>query len=59
MQQIRNLDQTKSVPNVEHFHILIQMMVRERGLEPPSFLGHSHLKAACLPISPLAHREKV
>jgi hypothetical protein len=30
-------------------------MVRERGLEPPSFLGHSHLKAACLPISPLAH----
>jgi hypothetical protein len=23
-----------------------------RGLEPPRFLGHSHLKAACMPVSP-------
>ncbi len=27
-------------------------MVRMRGLEPPRFLRHSHLKAACMPVSP-------
>ncbi len=26
--------------------------VRMRGLEPPRFLRHSHLKAACMPVSP-------
>ena len=25
------------------------VLVRMRGLEPPRFLGHSHLKAACMP----------
>lgn len=28
-------------------------MVRKEGLEPPQDFSHSHLKAACLPISPL------
>lgn len=30
-------------------------MVRPRGLEPPRPFGHSHLKAARLPIPPRAH----
>ncbi|EKD48371.1 MAG: hypothetical protein ACD_64C00345G0001, partial [uncultured bacterium] len=30
-------------------------MVPKKGLEPPRDFSHSHLKAACLPISPLRH----
>ena len=39
MQQIRNLDQTKSAPIMEHFCILKSILVRERGLEPPRVLS--------------------
>ena len=30
-------------------------MVRERGLEPPRFLGHKILSLARLPVPPLPH----
>jgi hypothetical protein len=29
--------------------------VRKKGLEPPRDFSHSHLKAACIPVSPLPH----
>ena len=55
MQQIKNSFKQKSVPHLEHFYILNQILVRERGLEPPQPCGHYHLKVARLPIPPLAH----
>ena len=33
-------------------------MVRERGLEPPRFLGHKILSLARLPVPPLPHEER-
>jgi hypothetical protein len=34
-----------------------QRLVRERGFEPPRFLGHKILSLARLPVPPLPHEE--
>jgi hypothetical protein len=35
------------------------VLVRERGFEPPRFLGHKILSLARLPVPPLPHRGSI